>query len=328
MNNNNFIIVSVLAVLSVCSFQNVSAQGPLQIVTERGHLHRDFHAGVHSGLWTYDREQILEEESKDPHRSCKSPYCNRCSKHLADYGHEYQYINGPCQRQAWYRGTMGSIAHSTQRCYDEHGMPYLRRGRPAGVMSWEYQHYLNHAISDQIRARNAVAAEESAEERVAMLNDLYEIAFGRFMESEENWEYFEASGCCIAVAGKCCVANTTCDPCSAKTNAGTVVFVQCDYCKAKAQYLKDKTYLAEVAKERALAIKDWRTKSAYADGRVRLALLTKEDADKATRFKRIHHKPPKYKDVLILEELAAAEKAAGEVQPTQAPEKDNKEESN
>lgn len=334
MKYQSFIIIVMIALLSAgglpIKLNNVLAQGPVQIVTERSHLHQDYHAGVHSGLWTYDRAQILERESKDPHRSCQSPYCNRCSKHLADYGHEYQYVGGPSQRQIWYRGTMGSIAHSTQRCYDEHGKPYLRRGRPAGVMAWEYQHYLNHAIGDQIRARNAVSVEETAESRVAMLNDLYDIAFGRLMESEARWESFKDIGCSCVVE-----ACNACDPC-AKTSKGRLVRTvvgdrcechQCEYCMAQAQYLKDKAYFAEVAKERGLAIADWRQKSDYADGRVRLALLTKEDADKATRFKRIHHKPPKYKDVLILEELAAAEKAAKEKQPTQAPE-EGKEESN
>jgi hypothetical protein len=271
----------VLFSVPVFFAESASAQGPLQMVTEYVHRHSDSHAGVHSGLWTFDRQQILEEESKDPHRNCTLPYCNRCSKHLADYGHEYQFIDGPSQRQLWYRATAGSIAHSTQRCYDEHGCPYARRGQPAAVMSWEYQRYLNHAVSDQIKARNAVAAEETAERRVAMLDDLLKASAERKAVSEAIWKKFEAEGQCVE-----------CSPCNA------------DYCRAKAQFLKDAAYVEDVALERNAAIAEWKTKSAYADERVRLALLLKDDADKATRFMRIHHKPPKWQDVLALQKTA------------------------
>jgi hypothetical protein len=85
----------------------------------------DFHAGIHSGTWTLRRQQILELESKDVHRSCSDPYCQRCSKHLADYGHEYQYIHGPSQAQFWYRNTWKDIAPAVKRGYDEHSYPYI-----------------------------------------------------------------------------------------------------------------------------------------------------------------------------------------------------------
>lgn len=302
-------IIAVLLVWSVTAFPCGA-----QILNQARFRHTDYHSGVHSGSWTLKRSQILEEESKDHHRSCKSPHCNRCSKHLADYGHEYQYITGPSQRQIWYRGTAGSIAPVTQRCYDEHGAPYHFRGRPGAVMSWEYQHYLNHCIKDQVRAHNAVAAEENAEERLGLLTHWHEVALARYAESCENWEAIKETGCCISqVKGLL-------SPCMKALGAqemdGHLVLPEqmqeiseiaiCEYCAAKAQYLKDKNYLAAMQRELELATADWQRKTAYADERVRIALLSKEDADKATRFKRIQHKPPKYKEVLAAQEAAQA----------------------
>lgn len=319
-----YIALAALAVALTAGLgRTASAQGPLQAVTEHSHRHSGFHAGIHSGSWTLKREQILEEESKDPHRSCKAPYCNRCSKHLADYGHEYQYIDGPSQRQAWYRGTAGSVAHVTQRCYDEHGLPYARRGRPGAVMSWEYRCHLNHAISEQIRARNAVAAEEAAEERVGLLNELRDYAILRLSESEDAWKWIEQSGGCVADAKYRGALSPCMRALGAKQKGKEPVFQSpkvsldendlpkrlvssCDYCRAKAQYMKDHAYLLAVEKELGLATFDWQRKTTVADEAVRIALLSKEDADKATRFKRIQHKPPKYKEVLAAREAAKA----------------------
>ncbi len=274
----------------------------------------DFHAGIHSGSWTLKREQILAEESTDKQRSCRAPYCNRCSKHLADYGHEYQYIDGPSQRQRWYRGTAGSVAHVTQRCYDEHGFPYLLRGQPAAVMSWEYRRVLNHAIMEQIRARNAVAAEESAEDRLALLQQLYDAASAQAAESGEIWELFQSEGLCRsrllkgsknAVDSPCCPAGTQLENMDGEELSLLGSNGRCDYCLAKAKYLKDQAYLAQVGCELAVAGRNLQVKTAIADEAVRIALLSKDDADKATRFKRVMHKPPKYKEVF------AAKIAAG-----------------
>ncbi|MCL2743356.1 MAG: hypothetical protein FWE67_05850, partial [Planctomycetaceae bacterium] len=268
---------AVLFCILIFLGNSVSAQGPPQISTENARLHTNFHSGVHSGEWTLKREEILEEESKDPHRSCTAPYCNRCSKHLADYGHEYQFIGGVSQRQLWYRGTIGSIGHAAQRCYDEHGIPYARRGQPAAVMSWEYQHYLNHCIADQLRARTAVAAEEDAEVRVAMLNDLLEASKKRAAASEAIWRQYESGGKCIGV-------ESVCLPCAAVGTANAyytsqaVAAYNLAYCRAKAQFMKDAAYVADVALERDNAIAEWKMKSVYADERVKLALLSKEDA--------------------------------------------------
>ncbi|MDR1493281.1 MAG: hypothetical protein LBT05_11245, partial [Planctomycetaceae bacterium] len=49
-------------------------------------------------------------------------------------------------------------------------------------------------------------------------------------------------------------------------------------------------------------------KKAIADEAVRIALLSKPDADKATRFKRIQMKPPKYQEVLAAKESAQSKK--------------------
>ncbi|MGL4593395.1 MAG: hypothetical protein ACRCUY_01555 [Thermoguttaceae bacterium] len=241
----------------------------------------DFHAGIHSGSWTLQREQILDQESKDPHRSCTDSECQRCSKHLADYGHEYQYIAGPSQHQLWYPGTKGTIAPVTQRGYDEHGCPYSHRGQPGAVMSWEYQRVLNHAISEQICARNAVAAEETAQDRVAILAELWEIAKGRFLESEillKNDEY------------KC-----GCGP---------------DFCAIRNRFEKDRDYFGRVDSEYRRALQDLERKTNISDNAVRIALLSKSDADRATRFKRIQQKPPRYQEVLAASESAESERTA------------------
>lgn len=307
MRTHIFLLIAAMAFF--LSVESVQAQGPVQMITETAHRHHGFHAGIHSGSWTLKREQILEAESKDPHRGCDAPYCNRCSKHLADYGHEYQYLGGPSQRQLWYRGTAGSVAHVTQRCYDEHGLPYALRGRPGAVMSWEYRCYLNHAIREQVIARNAVAAEEAAEDRVGLLSELRDSALACFLESEEAWKQQEAEGICVSKVR----ALESFSPCMktlgcSKTADGIVfpegemVLGGCEYCRAKALYLKNRAYLASVEKELASAIKDLDRKTARADEAVRIALLSKSDADKATRFKRIQHKPPKYKEVLAAQE--------------------------
>ncbi len=267
------------------------------------HKSKDFHAGIHSGDWTAKREQILEAESKDPHRNCRGVYCNRCSKHLADYGHEYQYVGGPSQRQRWYRGTAHTIAPVTQRGYDEHGFPYIRRGQPAAVMSKEYLRVLNHAIAEQIQARNAVAAEEVAEDRFVLLEQLHDAAMSQANESREIWELFQAEGCCLSITNHANTGNNAAFPCYPAntqfdwTDTGALSLLgangRCDYCLAKTKYLKDQAYLAQVAKEMTDAKQQLQKKTAIADEAVRIALLSKDDADKATRFKRVMHKPAK-----------------------------------
>jgi hypothetical protein len=292
----------------------------------------NFHAGVHSGSWTLRRGQLLEQESQDPYRACADPYCARCAKHLADYGHEYQYLGGPDQRQAWYRGTAGSVAVVTQRGYDQHGIPYARRGQPASaIMSWEYRQALNHAIWEQVNARNAVACEEAASDRVAMLTKLLGDAQEQLRLTKEAWEEMEKSGKkCVRHAT---VAHKPVSPCIAACKKTRKEFADdlkagrteaaksglCEYCLAKERYLFDQAYVADVSKELTCAGQDWERKSVVADEAVRIALLSKADAERATRFKRIQYKPPKYQEV-----LAARGETSGQTEPVkEAENKDN-----
>jgi len=207
-----------------------------------------FHAGIHSGSYTLKREQQLDHESQTPRLSCPSPYCSRCSKHLADYGHEYQLIDGPSQAQPFYRNTRTGIAPATAGLgFDEHSQWYCHRGLPVATMSWEYQRYLNHAIKEQVAARNAVAAEEACEDAIADL-----ALYRERVAAQGNPENLET--------------------------------------------------LTAIDLRLAAAQHDLKHLSAIADEKIRIALLSKEDADKATRFKRIFQKPPKYKEVLAAQE--------------------------
>ena len=264
-----------------------------------------FHAGVHSGEWTLKREQLLEAESQDPHRSCLDPYCARCAKHLADYGHEYQYLSGTNQRQLWYRGTAGHVAIVTQRGYDQHGFPYRRRGNPASaVVPWEYMHTLNHAIWEQVQARNAVAAEEAAHDRIVLLTQLLADANEQLRLTKEAWEQLEPllepvnAPCSQVVSGK--VVSSRCTKTykqfCAEMKAGRREIAShgmCPYCLAHARYRFDLAYVADVECELVRARQHYVQKSAFAAEAVRVALLSKEDADKATRIKRLQYKPPK-----------------------------------
>jgi hypothetical protein len=269
----------------------------------------NFRAGIHSGTWTLKREQLLDIESKDLYRSCPDPYCARCAKHLADYGHEYQYVGGPSQRQLWYRGTAGSVAHVTQRGYDQPGKPYFRRGQPAAVMSWEYVQTLNHAIWEQVTARNAVAAEEAAQDRVNLLSQLLADAIEQLRLTEDAWRkiepmepsFHEVSQEIVRVKTSGCLCKKTYKQFCVDMRAGRYELAQegmCLFCLAQARYLFDLDYVADVENELAMAQCTLMQKSAIATEAVRIALLSKEDADKATRFKRLQHKPPKYREVL------------------------------
>ena len=281
--------------------------------------HANFHAGIHSGSWTLKRTQLLEAESQDPYRSCPDPYCARCAKHLADYGHEYQYISGPSQRQPWYRGTAGSVALVTQRGYDQHGRPYIKKGQPGAVISWEYRQTLNHAIWEQVNARNAVAAEEAAYDRVVMLTQLLADATEQLCLTREAWEQLEpmSQPCVRVVSGRTVGACTkTYKQFCAEMKAGRFEIARqgmCAYCLAQARYQFDLAYVADVERELALAYQHWARKCAVATEAVRIALLSKEDADKATRFKRIQYKPPTYREVL-------AAMGASAINPEQMPE--------
>jgi len=277
------------------------------------------HAGLHSGSWTLKREQLLEAESQDPHRSCLDPYCARCAKHLADYGHEYQYLGGPNQRQLWYRGTAGNVAIVTQRGYDQNGRPYHRRGHPASaIVPWEYMHTLNHAIWEQVQARNAVAAEEAAHDRIVLLTQLLIDAKEQLRLTKEAWEQLEpllepvSKPCGKVVNGKVvgphCIK--TYKQFCVEMNAGSHEIARqgmCPYCLAHARYRFDLAYVADVECELALAQQTYMRKSAIATEAVRVALLSKEDADKATRIKRLQYKPPKYKEVLAAMESAESQ---------------------
>ena len=265
----------------------------------------DFHAGIRSGSWTLERTQRLEEEKQDPTRSCPDPYCARCARHLADYGHEYQYLAGPSQRQFWYPGTNRNIAVVTQRGYDQHGRPYLRRGQPAAVISWEYVQTLNHAISEQVHARNAVAIEEAAYDRVVLLTALLDDAKEQLRLTKEEWEQVEPSGkpCVRVVRNKAVgsLCTKTYRQFCTEMKAGRHEIARsgmCAYCLAQAQYQFDRDYVASVECELALAERHLAQSTAAATEAVRMALLSKDDAEKATRFARLQYKPPKYKEVL------------------------------
>ena len=303
--------VTLLAVVGSICFQ----LGVAQILAPP---HNDFHAGIHSGSWTLERTLRLEEEKQDPMRSCPDPYCARCAKHLADYGHEYQYIGGPSQRQLWYRGTAGNIAVVTQRGYDQHGFPYAWRRQPAAVMSWEYARTLNHAIGEQVNARNAVAIEEAAHDRVVLLTALLEDATEQLRLTKEAWEQVEPSGrpCVRVVSGRSVGlrCTKTYKQFCAEMRAGRFEVARsgmCAYCLAQAQYQFDLDYVADVKNELALAEKHLAKSTARATEAVRIALLSKEDADKATRFARFQYKPPKYKEVLAA--MGATEPSSEEV---------------
>ena len=280
----------------------------------------DFCAGVHSGSWTLERELLMEAESKDPYRSCPDPYCARCAKHLADYGHEYQYVGGPCQRQLWYRGTAGNVAIVTQRGYDQHGLPYRHRGSPASaIISWEYLQTLNHAIMEQVYARNAVATEEAARDRIILLTQLLADAKEQLRLTEEAWNKIEPLG--VPCEDILVTINSPSKKCCKKTYKQFSVEMKacqfdaaqsgmCTYCLAQARYLFDMAYVADVENELALARCYLIQQSAAATEAVRLALLSKEDADKATRFKRFQYKPPKYREVLAARGVPESEPAS------------------
>jgi hypothetical protein len=270
------------------------AQSPL-------HPRSNFHAGLHSGSPTLERAQRLEEESTDSHRACLDPYCARCATHLADYGHEYQYVAGPNQRQLWYPGTAGTVAIVTQRGYDQHGLPYRLRGNPASaIVSWEYLQTLNHAIKEQVNARNAVAIEEAAQDRVILLTQLLADAQEQLRLTKTAWEQIEPQGksCSKTVSVRC--TKTYKQFCTEMKASRCEVARQgmCPYCLAQAQYRFDQEYVADVEKELVSARKYLVQKSTTATEAVRIALLSKSDADKATRFLRIQYKPPKYQEVL------------------------------
>lgn len=280
------------------------------IAQHPGHRHAGFHAGIHSGSWTLKREQLLEEESKDPYRSCDDPYCARCAKHLADYGHEYQFLAGIPQSQLWYPATHDNVAVTTQRGYDQHGFPYRWRGQPSAVISKDYLLTLNHAICEQVIARNAVAAEEAAEDRVVLLTKLLEDAQEQFRLTSEAWERIkqeEKPSHKIITAKKVGLlgCTKTYKQFCAEMKAGQYEIAKkgmCTYCLAQSRYLFDKGYVNDVECELTRARQHLTQVSAKATEAVRIALLSKEDADRATRFKRIQFKPPKYKEVLAARE--------------------------
>jgi hypothetical protein len=292
---------AVAAIACLICYELGNAQDPLN-------PQHNFHAGIHSGAWTLEREQLLAEESKDKYRSCPDPYCARCAKHLADYGHEYQYLAGPHQRQIWYRGTAGNIAVVTQRGYDQHGFPYRLRGNPASaIVNWEYMQTLNHAIWEQVNARNAVAIEEAAQDRVILLTQLLADAEEQLRLTKEVWEQTEPHGkSCNQVNVRTKVVVSRCTKTYKQfyidMKAGRYAVAKqgmCEFCLAQAQYQFDQAYVADVACELALARQFLAQQSTVATAAVRVALLSKEDADKATRFKRLQYKkPPTYKEIL------------------------------
>ncbi|MDR1480264.1 MAG: hypothetical protein LBJ00_15110 [Planctomycetaceae bacterium] len=271
-----------------------------------------FHAGIHSGSWTLQRQQILEAESKDPHRSCSDPYCQRCSKHLADYGHEYQYIHGVNQAKFWYRNTWTEIAPAVKRGYDEHSYPYIKRGFPAATMTWEYQQVLNHAIWEQLQFRNASEIAEAAKKRADDLQNLHDDSANRLAVSKAAWDHQAESGVCIsaiqdnigAVNVSPCMKNIgvtrsrngyLINPCAGELRS------DCEYCLAQAKYIRDSVYLRDVCNVLAQANAEAARTAEVARQWSEVAKLSKHDADVATRFKKIHHKPPRYQEALAAE---------------------------
>jgi len=267
--------------------------------------HSDPRAGIRSGSWTLERTHRLEAESQDPTRSCPDPYCARCAKHLANYGHESQFLGGPSQRQLWYRGTAGNIAVVAQRGFDQHSRPYIRRGQPAAVISWEYVQVLNRAIQEQVNARNAVAIEEAAHDRVVLLTSLLATANEQLRLTREAWEQIAPldKTCNRIVSGR--VVGSLCTKpykqFRAEMRDGRFEVARtgfCAYCLAQARYQFDLDYVADVERELALAYRHWKQRSAVATEAVRIALLSRSDAERATRFMRIQFKPPRTQEFL------------------------------
>ena len=308
-------IVKFAAIVVICltCCQHAVAQTVLRNILNPPRINSN--TGIHSGSWTLQRAQLLEAESQDPHRSCLDPYCARCARHLADYGHEFQLLGGPSQRQPFYRSTVGSVAVITQRGFEPQSNLYLRRGQPAAVMSREYVQALNHAIQEQVNARNAVAAEEAAFDRIVLLTQLLEDATEQLRLTREAWEEVATmvnpchqvgsgqvgSGQVVSgrvVASRC---TKTFRQFSAEMRAGRFDIARqgfCVHCLANAQYQFDQAYVADVERELALARLYWERRNAIATEAVRVALLSKRDADLATRFLRIQYKQPRLREVL------------------------------
>ena len=291
------IAVIVVVICSICCQLAVAqVRGVQNVLNPRA----NFHAGIHSGTWTQTRAQLLEAEKQDPHRSCPDPYCARCAEHLANYGHEFQYIAGPSQRQLWYRGTAGTIAHVTQRGFHQHSRPYLNRGQPAAVMSPEYVQTLNRAIWEQVNARNAVAAEEAAHDRVVLLTQLLADAREQLRLTSQAWEELapvvnpcNPIGSIVVVGHRC---TKTFNQFYTQMRAGQFEIAMqgfCAFCLAHARYRFDLAYVADVERELALAQCFWAQKNAMATEAVRVALLSRNDAHFATRFLRIQYKQPR-----------------------------------
>jgi len=294
--------VAVFAVICLTSCKLGVAQ--FHSMDPHADVRADVRAGIHSGSWTLERAQRLEAESQDPTRSCPDPYCARCAKHLANYGHEFQFLGGPSQHQRWYRGTAGNIAVVTQRGFDQHSRPYLQRGRPAAVISWEYVRALNRAIEEQVNARNAVAIEEAAHDRVVLLTALLETANEQLRLTREAWEQIAPleHPCNRMISGR--VVGSLCTKTfkqfRAEMRAGRFDVARtgfCAYCLAHARYQFDLDYVADVERELALAYRHWKQRSAVATEAVRIALLSRSDAEKATRFMRIQFKQPRRQEV-------------------------------
>jgi hypothetical protein len=206
----------------------------------------------------------------------------------------------------------------TQRGYDQHGLPYHLRGNPASaIVSWEYMQTLNHAIWEQVHARNAVAAEEAAHDRVILLAQLLKDATEQLRLTREAWEELEpqlepmSKPCNKIVNGK--IVGPRCTKTykqfCIEMKAGRYDVARqgmCPHCLAHAQYQFDLAYVADVTQELAMARHTLAVKNAAATEAVRIALLSKDDADRATRIQRIQYKPPKYKEVLAAMGVAEA----------------------
>ncbi len=319
----------------------------LNVVDVFGQVRTPFHAGIHSGSYTLLREQQLERESKDPRHSCATPYCSRCSKHLADYGHEYQLLDGPRQDQGYYGGTWGRTALAQGIGFDEHSGNYRCQGCPVASISWEYRCALNHAIQEQVNARNAVAAQEACEDAIAGLTNRRDVLSARVQKGE----WLKDHACCGDVAASPAapvaepvpavaipsndlgpmtlnideflngpaLASPAPQPAVIETDAPPVTVVVdagCKTCAMKAHWQQEKAALAATESGLAAANRDLKRLTVIADEKVRIALLSKDDADKATRFKRVFHKPPRYQEVLAAREAEENAKKKAEKSPT------------
>jgi hypothetical protein len=171
---------------------------------------------------------------------------------------------------------------------------------------------LNHAIWEQLQSRNASEIAGTAQRRAECLRKLHDDSANRLANSKAAWDYQVENGVCIAaLQDNVNVAEVS--PCmknmGIKKSGNTYLInpcenelqLSCEYCLAQAKYIKDSAYLREVCNVLNQAEHEAARTAEIAKKWAEVAKLSKPDADVATRFKRIHHKPPRYQEVLAAE---------------------------